>query len=71
MDINVFFGEKIKAERISQSLSQEQLSFLADIDRTYISDIEKGGRKVSLEICYKLTRALKISLSNLLKDLEV
>ncbi|MBE7686989.1 helix-turn-helix transcriptional regulator [Tenacibaculum finnmarkense] len=70
MNINVFFGEKIKEERIKKNLSQERLALLADIDRTYISDIENGRRKVSLEIGYKLSKALSISLSNLLKDLK-
>lgn len=70
MNINVFFGEKIKKERINKKLSQEQLALLADIDRTYISDIEKGGRRVSLEIGYRLANALNISLANLFKDLK-
>ena len=70
MDVNVFFGRKIKEERLNQNLSQEQLAFMSDIDRTYISDIEKGSRKVSLEIGYKLSKGLKVSLYNLLKDLK-
>lgn len=70
MDVNVFFGKKIKEERLNQNLSQEQLAFISDIDRTYISDIEKGSRKVSLEIGYKLSKGLKVSLHNLLKDLK-
>ncbi|NQX82247.1 MAG: helix-turn-helix transcriptional regulator [Flavobacteriaceae bacterium] len=70
MNINVFFGEKIREERLSQGLSQERLALLADIDRTYMSDIENGGRKVSLEVSYKLSKALCIPLSNLLKNLK-
>tara|TARA_B100000963_G_scaffold359659_1_gene387633 strand:- start:1826 stop:2038 length:213 start_codon:yes stop_codon:yes gene_type:complete len=70
MNVNVFFGEKIKEERIKKKLSQERLALLADIDRTYMSDIEKGSRKVSLEIVYKLAKALDITLSDLLKKIK-
>ncbi len=70
MNINVFFGKKIREERVKQCLSQERLASLADIDRTYMSDIENGGRKVSLEIGYKLSKALDISLYDIFKDLK-
>jgi len=69
MNVNVFFGKKIKEERLKKNLSQEKLALLANIDRTYISDIEKGSRKISLEIGFKLSKALEVSLSELLKDL--
>lgn len=70
MNINVVFGQKIKEERRKKKISQEQLAFMAEIDRTYISDIEKGSRKVSLEICYKICKALDKPLSSMLKCLE-
>jgi transcriptional regulator with XRE-family HTH domain len=70
MDVNLFFGNRIKEERLKQNLSQEKLSLEADIDRTYMNDIEKGKRNVSLNIAYKLSKALNISLSNLLNDLK-
>jgi len=70
MNINIFFGKKIKEERLKKKLSQENLALSADIDRTYISDIEKGSRKVSLEIGYKLSKALDVPLSDLLKELK-
>lgn len=70
MDVNLYFGNKIKEERLKQNLSQEKLALEADIDRTYMNDIEKGTRNVSLNIAYKLSKALNISLSNLLYDLK-
>ena len=54
------FGERLKKIRTQKSLSQEQLSYLADIDRSYISDVERGARNISLENIYKLASALNI-----------
>lgn len=70
MNINVYFGNKIKEERLKLNLSQEKLALEADVDRTYVNDIEKGSRNVSLVIAFKLAKALNIPLANLLKDLK-
>ncbi|MFC0262394.1 helix-turn-helix domain-containing protein [Fontibacter flavus] len=59
MDIKVAYGEKVKAIRKSQNVSQEKLAELADLDRTYISDIENGKRNVSIETVYKIAKALE------------
>ena len=61
------FGLKIKELRKQKSYSQEQLAKLASIDRTYISDIEKGERKVSLLIIEKLAKAFNIEIYKLFK----
>ncbi len=70
MDLQQIFGETIKKIRLKKGLSQETLSFEADIDRTYISDIEKGERNVSIQVSYKLASALQISFSDLIKEIE-
>lgn len=70
MNINVFFGNRIKEERLKLNLSQEKLALEANVDRTYVNDIEKGTRNISLVIAYKLSNALNISLSNLFNDLK-
>lgn len=58
MDIKAVFGAKIKVLRLEKNISQEELAHIAGIDRTYISDIEKGQRNVSLLIIQKLAKAL-------------
>jgi len=70
MDTNQKIGIIIKKLRIDKSMSQEKLALLANIDRTYISDIEKGERNVSVEILEKLTNTLEISISELFKRVE-
>jgi transcriptional regulator with XRE-family HTH domain len=67
MDIKKKFGEKVKFLRKEKNLSQEELAHLATIDRTYISDIEKGERNVSLIIIEKIAKSLEIETYELLK----
>lgn len=58
-------GKKIKTLRNEAGLSQERLGELTDLDRTYISDIERGKRNPSLKSLEKLAKALKISISDI------
>lgn len=64
-DIKKKFGEKIRRIRKKRRLSQEKLSFRASLHRTYISDIERGSRNVSLENIEKIAKALGISTKDL------
>jgi transcriptional regulator with XRE-family HTH domain len=54
------FGKKLKQFRLTKGLSQEQLSAITDLDRSYISDIERGLRNVSLKNIEVLADALAI-----------
>jgi len=66
-DIKLKLGKRIKEIRIKAGYSQEELASLAKLHRTYISDIERGGRNVSVENIEKIAMALKIDPSELLK----
>lgn len=66
MDINEVFGKKVLEGRQSLKISQETLANMADIDRTYLPDIEKGKRNVSLKVADKIAKALNVSLKDLL-----
>lgn len=48
MKLQIKFGKVIKNLRTEKGISQEKLALDSNIDRTYISDIEKGERNVSL-----------------------
>lgn len=60
------FGEKIKEIRIKKGLSQEEFAAICRLHRTYISDIERGHRNVSIENVEKIATALEIKPSELL-----
>ena len=55
------FGLHLKKLRVEKKLSQEELGALSDLDRTYISGIERGKRNISLINIVKLSSALKTS----------
>jgi transcriptional regulator with XRE-family HTH domain len=57
----VDFGLRLKQLRLEKELSQEQLGMLAQLDRTYISGIERGVRNVGVINIFRIAQALKIS----------
>jgi len=59
-------GEKIFMARRKREMTQEKLSVLTDVDRTYISQIEHGTRNPSFHVLAKLTRELKINVNELI-----
>jgi transcriptional regulator with XRE-family HTH domain len=58
MGIKEKFGLKVKVLREEKGFSIEQLANISNVDRNYISDIEKGKRNVSIEIMEKIILAL-------------
>ena len=65
MNIKEKFGFKVKQLREQKGFSIEYLANIANIDRTYISDIEKGKRNVSLLIIEKLSKAFEVNIQEL------
>ena len=65
------FGAAVKTERIRLGFSQETLAERADLHRTYITDIERGARNLSLETIYKLAGALGVSIETLFTRKEI
>lgn len=64
-DIQTFFGAAIRNERVGQGISQEELADRAGLHRTYISDVERGVRNLSLGSIDRLAQALEIPVSTL------
>jgi transcriptional regulator with XRE-family HTH domain len=65
LSIKQRFGLAIKQRRGELGISQEELAFRSGLHRTYISDIERGSRNLSLENIEKLAKALEITISTL------
>lgn len=65
-DIKKQLGQKIKELRLKAGYSQEELAARAGLHRTYMSDIERGERNVSVENIEKIAKALGVKSSNLL-----
>jgi two-component system, response regulator len=65
MDVKKEFGAVVKSKRNRLGLSQEALAERADLHRTYITDIERGTRNLTLGSIAKLAAALGVSIGAL------
>lgn len=65
MNICEKFGKNVKKYRLDAKISQEKLAELCDLHRTYISDVERGKRSISLNNIEKISLALKINIKDL------
>lgn len=68
MEIKEKFGQKVKELREQKSFSIEQLANISNVDRNYISDIEKGKRNVSITIIEKIILALDTDFTSFFSD---
>ena len=66
-DIKLKLGRKIRETRVKEGYSQEELASRCGLHRTYISDIERGERNVSVENIEKIAKALKTEPNELLR----
>ena len=60
------FGATLRLERLARNLTQQQLAFEAGLSLTYIGEIERGQRMVSLDTLRRLASALNLTASELL-----
>ena len=69
-DIRERFGFAVKVRREELGLTQEDLAHKAAIHRTYLSDIERGSRNVSLINIERVATALSLPVSELFRLVE-
>ena len=68
MNIKEKFGQKVKLLREQKGISIEHFASISNVDRNYISDIEKGKRNVSIEIIEKIITALETDFATFFND---
>ncbi len=64
------FGQSVAKYRRAKELSQEALAEKADLDRTYLSDIERGVRNPGIRNVVLIAKALGVPASDLLKGIR-
>jgi len=64
--ILIAFGDKVRELRKEKGLSQEELSFEADLHRTYIGMIERAEKNITLTNIEKIAKALDVKVKDLL-----
>ncbi|HEY4694456.1 MAG TPA: helix-turn-helix transcriptional regulator [Candidatus Nanoarchaeia archaeon] len=67
IDINDHFGRKVKDTRRELGLSQLELAEVSKVDLSTINRLERGEANITLRNAFKISKALKIPLSDLLK----
>ena len=70
MDPAIAFGHVLRALRMEAGLSQEKLAFSAEIERNFVSLIERGKNQPTIRIVFKLAFALGIAPSAMLSMVE-
>ena len=68
MDIKQAFGMVLKEHRKQANLSQEKLALECDLDRTFISLLERGQRQPTLTTMFQLAEVLKVPAEDLIAD---
>ena len=61
------FGRNVARFRAERGFSQDKLAEKSDIDRTYLSGIERGVRNPGIKVVLKLARGLRVGLDELCK----
>ena len=69
LDVSSRFGLKLRELRRERSLTQLRMAREFGIDRSFISDVERGRKSISLPMLEVIALGMKLSLSELLKDL--
>ena len=68
--ISTLFGQAVRLRRHVLGLSQEELAWRAGLNRTYVTDVERGSRNLSLSTLEKLAAALETPLFVILRDMD-
>jgi DNA-binding XRE family transcriptional regulator len=69
MDVSSRFGARLRQLRLERNMTQLRMAIDFGIDRSFISDVERGRKSISLPMLEVMALGLQISLSDLLKDI--
>ncbi len=70
MNINTQLGMRIRYLRKQKGWSIEDLALESDVNKNYLSDVERGTRNPTVSIVEKISNALGVSLSTLFKGIQ-
>ena len=70
MNILIQLGMRIRYLRKQKGMSQLDLSLEAEVNKNYISDLERGSRNPSILLLERICKALDIDLATLFKGIQ-
>lgn len=62
----IVFGRRVREARKSKGISQERLAEMAGIDRSYMGNIERGEKNITLKKAYEVCDALEVDIKDLI-----
>jgi transcriptional regulator with XRE-family HTH domain len=68
MNVRRIVGDNVKKHRLAAKLTQQEMADKMDVDRTYISGLEKGQRNVTIETLWATAKALRVKVARLLEE---
>ena len=70
MNVKEKIGKRIKQLREASKMSQKDLAYASDLDRSYIASVENGQRNISIVNIEKIATALGVALKSFFDDFE-
>ena len=70
IDIDGHFGEVLRVHRKIGKITQKELAVKVELDKTYISMLERGVRKPSLEVAINIANTLEIPMAEIVSEVE-
>ena len=61
----IAFGKRVREVRKAKGISQERLAEIAGIDRSYMGNIERGEKNITLKKAYEICDALDVEIKDL------
>lgn len=68
MALRQIFADNLRRARVAAGLSQEELADAAEVDRTYVSALERCRYAASLDVMERLAAALRVTPASLLAE---
>ncbi|MGV1862343.1 helix-turn-helix domain-containing protein [Rhizobium rhizogenes] len=69
MDVRQTIGWNLRRLRVARGLSQERLAFEAEIDRSYVGRVERGGENVTVATLEAFAKVLSVNVSELFAEI--
>lgn len=63
--VNRIFGERVRQLRLMKGLTQEELGLQCGLHRTYIGQIERAEKNITLQSMYKIANTLDMEIKDL------
>ena len=70
MNVNKELGMRIRYLREQKKMTLEDLEFEANVNKNYLSDLERGNRNPTVKVLSRIANALEISLEELFKGIH-